>query len=60
MKWSQREKDEMSHLKSQSYNTGEQEYDMQAQTQFSTEPTKEDWSSSVHRVRLLAWTPRAR
>jgi len=38
-----------------SYNAGRPEYNMQLQVEFTTEPTKKDWASSVRRVKLL-WT----
>jgi len=43
-----------------SCNAGRPEYDMQLQVEFSTEATKEDWPSSVQRVRLPSVSTRAR
>jgi len=43
-----------------SCNAGRQEYEMQSHTEFSTEPTKEEWPSSVQRVRLPSTSTRAR
>jgi len=34
------------------WNAGRQEYKMQLDVEFGTEPTKEDWTSSFQRVRL--------
>jgi len=35
-----------------SCNAGRPEYDMQSRVEFSTEPTNDEWPSSVQRVRL--------
>jgi len=46
--------------KDKSYNAGRPEYNMQLQVEFWTEPTKEDWQSSLQRVRLPSVSTRAR
>jgi len=43
-----------------SCNAGRPEYEMPLHTEFSTEPTKEEWASSVQRVRLPSTSTRAR
>ena len=51
-RWSAREKAYRYEPEDKSCNAGRPEYNMQLQVAFSTEPTKEDWPSSVQRVRL--------
>jgi len=53
-RWSQREKAYRYDAKDKSYNAGRPAYTMQWQVEFSTEPTTEDWPSSVRRVTLLS------
>jgi len=43
-----------------SCNAGGTEYNMLVQVEFSTEPTKQDWPSSVQQVRLPSVSTRAR
>ena len=43
-----------------SCNAGRPEYNIMWQVEFSTEPTKEDWPSSVRRVRLPSTNTRGR
>ena len=50
--WSPREKTYWCDPKDKSCNHGRPEYNMQLHVEFSTEPTNEDWPSSVQRVRL--------
>jgi len=59
-RWSPREKAYRYDPQDKSYNAGRPEYNMQLQVEFSTEPTKEDWPSSVQRVRLPSVSTRAR
>jgi len=49
---SPREKTHRGDPESMSCNAGRPEYDMRPHTKFSTEQTKEEWPSSVQRVRL--------
>jgi len=51
-RWSPREKAHRYNPEDKSCNAGRPEYDMPLHIEFSTEPTKEDWPSSVLRVRL--------
>jgi len=46
--------------KDKSYNAGRQEYNMQLQVEFSTEPIKGDWPSSIQRVKLPSVNTRVR
>ena len=57
---SPREKTDRYNPENRSCNAGRREYNMQLQVEFLTEPTKEDWQSSVRRVRLPSTNPRAR
>jgi len=59
-RWSPREKAYRYDPEDKSCNAGRPEYNMQLQVEFSTEPTKEDWPSSVQRVRLPSTSTRAR
>jgi len=59
-RWSLREKAYRYDPEDKSYNAGRPEYNMQLQVEFSTEPSKEDWPSSVQRVRLPSVSMRAR
>jgi len=59
-RWSPREKTHRYDPKEESCNARRLEYDMRLHDEFSTEPTKEDWPSSVQRVRLPSVSPRAR
>jgi len=46
--WSPREKTYWYDPEDKSYNAGRPEYDMRLHVELSTEPTKDDWPSSVH------------
>jgi len=59
-RWSPREKTHRYDPKDKSYNAGRPEYDMRLHAEFLTEPTKEDWLSSVQRVSLSLMSTRAR
>jgi len=59
-RWSPREKAYRYNPEDKSCNTGTPEYDMQLHIEFSTEPTKEERTSSVRRVRLSMTSTRAR
>jgi len=59
-RWSPREKAYRYDPEDTWYNARRPEYNMQLQVEFSTEPTKEDWPSSVQRVRLPSVSTRAR
>jgi len=52
VRWSPRKKANRYDPEDKSCNAGRTEYDMRSHAKFSTEPTKEDWPSSVQRVRL--------
>jgi len=58
--WSPREKTHRYDPEDKSCNAKSPESDMRLHVKFSTEPTKDDWPSSVHRVRLLSVSTRAR
>ena len=51
-RWRPREKTYRYNPEDKSCNARRPEYNMQSHVQFSTEPTKEDWPTSVQRVRL--------
>jgi len=51
-RWSLREKAYRYDPEDKSCNAARPEYNMLLQVEFSTGPTKEDWPSSVQRVRL--------
>jgi len=51
-RWSWREKTHRCDAMDKSCNSGRQEYEMGLHTKFSTEPAKEEWPSSLSRVRL--------
>jgi len=59
-RWSLRKKAYRRNPKDKSCNAGRPEYNMQLQAVLSTKPTKEDWPSSVRRVRLHTKRMRAR
>jgi len=59
-RWSPRENAYRNDPEGKSCNTRRPEYDMQLHAEFSTEPTQEDWPSSVQRVRLPSTGTRAR
>ena len=59
-RWGLREKAYRYDPEGKSCNAGRPAYNMQLQVEFSTEPTKEDWPSSVRRVRLLSTDMRTR
>jgi len=59
-RWSPREKTYRYDPEDKSCNAGRREYEMQLHTEFLTEPTKEEWLSSIQRVRLLSTSMRAR
>ena len=59
-RWSVREKTYWYEHEDKSCNAGRLAYDMQLHVEFATEPTKEDWPSSVQRVRLCSVSTRAR
>jgi len=59
-RWSLRENTYWYDPEDKSCNAGRPENEMQLHTEFSTEPTKEDWPSSVQRVRLPSTSTRAR
>jgi len=59
-RWSPWEKAYRYDPEDKSYNAGRPEYTMHLLVEFSMEPTKEDWPSSVRRVRLLSTNMRAR
>ena len=50
--WSPREKTHWYDPEDKSCNAGRPEYDMRSHVEFLTEPTNEDWPSSVQRVIL--------
>jgi len=54
-RWSLREKAYRYDPEDKWCNAGRPEYDMKLHDELLTEPTKEDWPSSVQRVRL-PWT----
>jgi len=51
-RWSPRENAYRYNAEDMSCNAGIPEYDNRVHVEFSMEPTKEDWLSSVQRVRL--------
>jgi len=51
-RWSPREEAHRYDPEDKSCNAERPEYDMQTGVEFSTEPTNEEWPSSVQRVRL--------
>jgi len=51
-RWSPREKAHRYDPEDKSCNTGRPESNMRLQVKFSTDPTKDDWPSSVQGVRL--------
>ena len=51
-RWSSGEKTYRYHPEDKSCNGARPEYDMRLHAEFSTEPTKEHWPSSVQRVKL--------
>jgi len=59
-RWSPREKAYRYDPEDKSYKAGRPEDDMHLHAEFSTEPTKEHWPSSVQRVRLPSASTRAR
>jgi len=59
-RWSSREKTHRYDPEDKSCNAGRPEYNMLSHVEFSTEPTKEDWPSSVQRVRLPSKSTGAR
>jgi len=59
-RWSPREKAYRYDPEDKSCNAGGPEYNMQLLVEFSTEPAKEDWPSSVRRIRLPSTNTRAR
>jgi len=59
-RWSPREQAYRYDPEDKSYNAGRPEYNMQLQVEFSTETTKQDWPSSVQRVRLPSTNTGAR
>jgi len=59
-RWSPREKAYRYDPEDKSCNAGRLEYEMQLHTEFLTVPTKEEWPSSVQRVRLPSTSTRAR
>jgi len=59
-RWSPREEAHRYDPEDKSCNAGRPEYDMQSRVEFSTEPTKEEWPSSVQRVRLPSMSTGAR
>jgi len=59
-RWSPREEAHRYDPEDKSYNAGRPEYDMQSGVEFSTEPTHEEWPSSVQRVRLTSVSMGAR
>jgi len=59
-RWSLREKAYRYDPENKSRNAGSPEYLMQLQVEFWTERTKQDWPSSVQRVRLPWMNTRAR
>ena len=58
--WSPKEKAYRYDPEDKSCNAGRAEYDMQLHAEFWTEPSKEDWPSSVQRVNLPSTSTRAR
>jgi len=59
-RWSLREKAHRDDPEDKSCNAGRLEYDMRLHAKFLTKPTKDEWPSSVRRVRLQPLTPEAR
>ena len=59
-RWSPRENAYRYDPEDKSCNAGRPEYNMQLRVEFSTEPTKEDWPSSVQLVRLPSVSTRVR
>ena len=58
-RWSPRDNAYRYDPEDKSCNAGRQEYEMQSHTEVSTEPTKEEWPSSVQQVRLPSKSTRA-
>jgi len=58
-RWSPRGKTHWHDAEHKSCNAERPEYDMWSHVEFSTETTKEDWPSSVQRVRLPLVNTRA-
>jgi len=59
-RWSQKEKSCRYDPEDKSCNAERPEYDMQLHAKSLKEPTKEDWPSSVQRVKLFSTSTRAR
>ena len=59
-RWSLRKKAHGNDGEDKSCNAGRPEYNMQLHVKFSMEPSKEDWPSSVQRVRLPSESTGAR
>jgi len=59
-RWSPRKEAYRRDHEDKSCNAGRPEYNIQLQAVFTTELTKEDWLSSVQRVRLPTKSTRAR
>jgi len=55
-----REKAHMYHPEDKSCKAGRPEYDIRVHVKFSMEPTKQDWPSSVQRVKLHSVSTGAR
>ena len=59
-RWSPREQTYRYDAEDKSCNAGRPEYSMELLVEISTEPTKEDWPSSVQRGRLPSTSTRTR
>ena len=59
-RWSLRKKAHRYDPEDKSCNAGRPEYDMQSHVKFSTQPTNEEWPSSVPRVALPSMSTGAR
>jgi len=59
-RWSPRGEAQRYDPEDKSCNAGRRAYDMQSRVEFATEPTNEDWPSSVPRGRLPSVSTEAR
>jgi len=59
-RWSPREEADRYDPEDKSCNAGRPEYDMPSHVEFSTQPTSEEWPSSIQRVRLPSMSTGAR
>jgi len=59
-RWSPGEEAHRYDPQNKSFNAGRPEYNMQSRVEFSTEPTNEEWPSSVQQVGLPSVSTEAR